>query len=67
MIDYATWCTIRDGVARHLTAPQLAASLGLDVKTVRHWSGRPYASTLIRIDPPSAQGIDPASWIRPAP
>ena len=21
-------------------------------------------STLIRIDPPSAQGIDPASWIR---
>jgi transposase len=44
MIDYATWCAIRDGVARHLTAPQLAASLGLDVKTVRHWSGRPYAA-----------------------
>ena len=44
MIDYATWCAIRDGVARHLTAPQLAASLGLDVKTVRHWSGRRYAA-----------------------
>jgi hypothetical protein len=33
MIDYATWCAIREGVASHLTAPQLAASLGLDVKT----------------------------------
>ena len=26
MIDYATWCAIREGVASHLTAPQLAAS-----------------------------------------
>ena len=43
MIDYATWCAIRDGVASHLTAPQLAASLNLDVKTVRHWIDRPYA------------------------
>lgn len=43
MIDYTTWCAIRDGVAQHLTAPQLAASLALDVKTVRHWIGRPYA------------------------
>ena len=42
MIDYATWCAIRDGAAQHLTAPQLAQSLGLDVKTVRHWLGRPY-------------------------
>jgi transposase len=42
MIDYATWCAIRDGAAQHLTAPQLAHSLGLDVKTVRHWLGRPY-------------------------
>jgi transposase len=42
MIDYATWCAIRDGTAQHLTAPQLALSLGLDVKTVRHWLGRPY-------------------------
>ena len=42
MIDYATWCAIRDGVAQHLTAPQLAQDLGLDVKTVRHWIGRPY-------------------------
>lgn len=43
MIDYATWCAIRDGLAKHLNAPQLADSLGLDVKTVRHWMNRPYA------------------------
>ena len=42
MIDYANWCAIRDGVANRLTAPQLADSLGLDVKTVRHWINRPY-------------------------
>ncbi|MEO8422216.1 MAG: hypothetical protein ABI457_13580, partial [Hyphomicrobium sp.] len=43
MIDYATWCAISDGVAKHLSAAQLAATLELDVKTVRHWIGRPYA------------------------
>lgn len=43
MIDYATWCAIRDGVEKHLTPEQLAASLSLDVKTVRRWIGRPYA------------------------
>ena len=43
MIDYATWCAIRDGTANHLSAGQLAQSLGLDIKTVRHWIGRPYA------------------------
>ena len=42
MIDYATWCAIRDGIAQHLTPTQLADSLGLDIKTVRHWIGRPY-------------------------
>jgi transposase len=42
MIDYATWCAIRDGTTKHLTAAQLATSLGLDVKTVRYWRGRPY-------------------------
>ena len=42
MIDYATWCAIHDGAAKHLTPPQLADSLGLDVKTVRHWIDRPY-------------------------
>ena len=41
MIDYATWSAIRDGVAQHLTAVQLADSLGLDVKTVRHWMAGP--------------------------
>lgn len=43
MIDYATWCAIRDGAAKHLTAGQLAKSLGLNIKTVRHWMDRPYA------------------------
>ena len=42
MIDYATWCAIRDGVAKHLSAAQLAQSLSLDIKTVRHWIDRPY-------------------------
>lgn len=43
MIDYATWCAIRDGLAKHLTARQLAKDLGLNVKTVRRWRARPYA------------------------
>ena len=43
MIDYATWCALRDGVAKHLNATQLAESLSLNIKTVRHWMGRPYA------------------------
>ena len=42
MINYATWCAIRDGVGKHLTAEQLATALSLDVKTVRRWIGRPY-------------------------
>jgi hypothetical protein len=29
MIDYATWCAIRDGVAQHLTPRQLADHLGV--------------------------------------
>ena len=43
MIDYATWCAIRDGAENHLSADQLAGALNLDVKTVRRWIGRPYA------------------------
>lgn len=42
MIDYATWCALRDGSARHLTPTQLASELKLDIKTVRRWLGRPY-------------------------
>jgi transposase len=42
MIDYATWCAIRDGFAHHLTARQVAADLGLNIKTVRGWRARPY-------------------------
>ncbi len=56
MIDYATWCAIRDGVVSHLTAPQLAESLKLDVKTVRHWIDRPYAP---RARVPRASKLDP--------
>ncbi len=56
MIDYATWCAIRDGVANHLTAPQLAESLGLNVKTVRHWMSRPYAQ---REQAPRTSKLDP--------
>jgi transposase len=43
MIDYATWCAIRDGADKHLRPEQLAGALSLDVKTVRRWIGRPYA------------------------
>ena len=43
MIDYATWCAIHDGGTKHLSAAQLAESLSLDIKTVRHWMDRPYA------------------------
>jgi len=56
MIDYATWCAIRDGAAQHLTPPPLARQLGLDVKTVRHWLERPYAR---RTAPPRASKLDP--------
>jgi transposase len=56
MIDYATWCAIRDGLAQHLTAPQLADRLGLDVKTVRHWIDRPYAP---RARVPRSSKLDP--------
>lgn len=56
MIDYATWCAIRDGIAKHLTPAQLADSLGLDIKTVRHWIGRPYAQ---RASVPRSSKLDP--------
>ncbi len=56
MIDYATWCAIRDGVAKHLSPPQLAKDLGLDVKTVRHWIGRPYRA---RASVPRPSKLDP--------
>ena len=56
MIDYATWCAIRDGATQHLTPPQLARQLGLDVKTVRLWLDRPYAR---RTAPPRASKLDP--------
>lgn len=56
MIDYATWCAIRDGIANHLSAGQLAQSLGLDVKTVRHWISRPYTP---RMRVPRSSKLDP--------
>jgi len=56
MIDYATWCAIRDGIAQHLTPRQLADGLGLDIKTVRHWSDRPYTR---RARVPRSSKLDP--------
>jgi transposase len=56
MIDYATWCAIRDGAAQHLTPAQLAGHLGLDVKTVRHWIDRPYTP---RVRVQRASKLDP--------
>ena len=56
MIDYATWCAIRDGIAQHLTPTQLADSLGLDIKTVRHWVDRPYTR---RARVPRSSKLDP--------
>jgi transposase len=56
MIDYGTWCAIRDGTAKHLTAAQLAASLNLDIKTIRYWRGRAYAP---RVAPHRPSKLDP--------
>jgi transposase len=56
MIDYATWCAIRDGFAQHLGARQLARELGLNVKTVRRWRERPYAP---RAAVPRTSKLDP--------
>lgn len=56
MIDYATWCAIRDGFANHLGARQVARALGLNVKTVRRWRARPYAP---RAAAPRPSKLDP--------
>ena len=56
MIDYATWCAIRDGLAKHLGVRQVARDLGLNVKTVRRWRARPYAP---RAAVPRASKLDP--------
>lgn len=51
MIDYATWCAIRDGFAQHLSARQVARDLGLNVKTVRYWRARPYEQRIATARP----------------
>ncbi len=56
MIDYATWCAIRDGLAKHLGVRQVARDLGLNVKTVRRWRARPYAP---RAAVPRPSKLDP--------
>lgn len=55
MIDYATWCAIRDGLAKHLGVRQVARDLGLNVKTVRRWRARSYAPAAV----PRASKLDP--------
>ena len=56
MIDYTTWCAIRDGLAKHLGVRQVARDLGLNVKTVRRWRARPYAP---RAAVPRPSKLDP--------
>jgi len=56
MIDYTTWCAIRDGLAKHLGVRQVARDLGLNVKTVRRWRARPYAP---RATVPRPSKLDP--------
>ena len=39
VIDYETWCQIRDHLdRRHLSVAQTAQALGLDPRTVAHWA-----------------------------
>lgn len=59
MIDYETWCQIRDHRGRQqLTVTQTAQALGLDPRTVAYWSDaeyRPRAHTAAR----RASKLDP--------
>ncbi len=42
MIDYPTFCRLRElADQQHLTVPPIAATLGLDPKTVAQWVARP--------------------------
>jgi transposase len=41
MISYPVFCQIRELHQKHLTVPQIAAALGLDVKTAAKWVERP--------------------------
>jgi len=58
VIDFSTWCQIRDHLGRQqLTVPQTAQALGLDPRTVAYWSEaqfRPRAHTT-----PCASKLDP--------
>ena len=56
MIDYATWCAIRDAAAKHLNAVQIAQELDLNVKTVRVWIEKPYER---RAHSPRVSKLDP--------
>ncbi len=44
MINYATWCAIRESSSRHLTSTQVAQELHLDARTVHSWINRPFES-----------------------
>ena len=58
VIDFSTWCQIRDHLGRQqLTVTQTAQALGLDPRTVAYWSEaqfRPRAHTT-----PHASKLDP--------
>lgn len=57
MIDYETWCRIRDALERQqLNYAQAAAALGLHRQTVAAWANRPWSQ---RKQPPRASRLDP--------
>ena len=59
MLDYETWCRLRDHLGRqHLTVAQTARALGLDPRTVARWADRefrPRAGTSV----PRGSKLDP--------
>lgn len=57
MIDYETWCRIRDALERQrLNYAQAAKALGLHPQTVAAWANRPWRR---REQPPRASLLDP--------
>ncbi len=57
MIDYPTWCQIRDHLGRQqLTVTQTAQALGLDPRTVAYWANAEFHP---RTSTPRASKLDP--------
>lgn len=59
MIDYETWCRIRDHLGRqHLSVTQTAQALGLDPRTVAYWGEHEFRQRA-RTGTPRASKLDP--------